>query len=157
MQRLWKKKDMLIRRRIWVCEGIGADYVRDALDFSGVQQVAMIIKTVSRDAEILTTEHWYGLTSANRSKLSPQRFLDSVRGHWSVENSLHHVKDRSWLEDKIYSKETAPGLVLGTLRNLSLNILRGFEEGGQNIKSMPKRALRLLMNPLAALILLARA
>ena len=57
--------------------------------------------------------------------MPPEIFLKTARGHWSVENSLHHVKDRSWLEDKIYSKETEPGLVLGVLRNLSLNVIRG--------------------------------
>jgi len=131
--------------------------VRDELDFPGVRQVARITKTILRGKVTLTSEHWYGLTSANRTKLPPQKFLDSVRGHWSVENSLHHVKDRSWLEDKIYSKETSSGLVLGMLRNLSLNILRGFEEGGQKIKSMPKQALKLLLNPLATLNLLTQA
>jgi len=84
-------------------------------------------------------------------------FLETVRGHWSVENSLHHVKDRSWLEDKIYSKETEPGLVLGILRNLSLNLIRGFGAVGQKIKSMPKKALDLLLDPSETLRLLANA
>ena len=68
---------------------------------------------------------------------------------------LHHIKDRSWLEDKIYSKETGPGLVLGILRNLSLNLIRGFEE--KKCKSLPKRALHLLLNPSKALKLLMGA
>ena len=127
--------------------------MREELHFPGVQQVAMIKKTLLRGESLLTTEYWYGLTSANQSKLPPQEFLDGVRGHWSVENSLHHVKDRSWLEDKIYSKETNSGLILGILRNLSLNLIRCLGRD-QKIKSMPKRALNYLMNPIEALKLL---
>jgi len=67
------------------------------------------------------------------------------------------VKDRSWLEDKIYSKETEPGLVLAILRNLSLNLIRGFEGIGKKIKSMPKKALDLLLDPSETLKLLTNA
>ncbi len=84
-------------------------------------------------------------------------FLETVRGHWSVENSLHHVKDRSWVEDKIYSKETEPGLVLGILRNLSLNLVRSFGIVVERIKSMTEQALDLLLDPSEALRLLTKA
>ena len=114
----------------------------------------MIKKTILRRKSVYATEYWYGLTSANRETLPPQAFLNGVRGHWSVENSLHHVKDRSWLEDKIYSKETNAGLVLGILRNLSLNLIRHLGRD-HKIKSMPKRALNYLLNPLDALRLLS--
>ena len=116
-----KKKDVETRREIWVCDGEGAEYVREDLAFPGVKQVAKIRKTISQQGKIIATEDWYGLTSCSLATLAPSVFLKTVRGHWSVENSLHHVKDRSWLEDKIYSKETNPGLILGILRNLSLN------------------------------------
>ncbi|MGK0182555.1 MAG: hypothetical protein ACI9YB_001855, partial [Halioglobus sp.] len=42
------------------------------------------------------------------------------RKHWEVENGLHHVKDRSWLEDHQYSNNRNRGGILGTMRNLSL-------------------------------------
>jgi len=119
-----------------------------------VKQVARIRKTISEYGNIIATEDWYGVTSCGREKLTPKELLQTVRGHWSVENSLHHVKDRSWLEDKIYSKETEPGLVLGVLRNLSLNLIRGFSIEGSKLKSMPKQALNLLLNPTKALKLL---
>ena len=152
-----KKKDLEIRREIWVCEGIGAEYVRDDLLFPGVKQVAKIKKTVSQKGKIVATEDWYGLTSCSRSDLPPSVFLETVRGHWSVENSLHHVKDRSWLEDKIYSKYTEPGLILGILRNLSLNLIRDFGGLGKKIKSMTKLALDLLLDPSEALRFMRRA
>ncbi len=122
-----------------------------------MKQVAKITKTILQKGVIIATEDWYGLTSCKRSALPPPLFLKTVRGHWSIENSLHHVKDRSWLEDKIYNKETESGLVLGVLRNLSLNLIRGFGTVSKEIKSMPKRALDLLLDPLEALRLLMDA
>ncbi|MFQ5493731.1 MAG: hypothetical protein ACE5DX_06265 [Candidatus Dojkabacteria bacterium] len=116
--------------------------------------MAKIRKTVLQKGKTIATENWYGLTSCGQIALPPPAFLETVRGHWSVENSLHHVKDRSWLEDKIYSKETEPGLILGVLRNLSLNLIRGFGAVSKEIKSMPKRALDLLLDPSKALRLL---
>ncbi len=136
---------------------MGAEYVREELTFLGVKQVAKIKKTISQKGKIIATEDWYGLTSCSWKILPPRVFLETVRGHWSVENSLHHVKDRSWLEDKIYSKETEPGLVLGILRNLSLNLIRSFGIVGEKIKSMPKQALDLLLDPSKALRLLTKA
>ncbi|MEI6588274.1 MAG: hypothetical protein WCO05_05000 [Candidatus Moraniibacteriota bacterium] len=152
-----KKKDVETLREIWVCDDAGAEYVREDLAFPGVKQVAKIRKTISRKGKIITIEDWYGLTSCSRATLPPLAFLKTVRGHWSVENSLHHVKDRSWLEDKIYSKNTEPGLTLGILRNLSLNLIRGFGVMGKKIKSMPKIALDLLLDPSETLRLLAKA
>ena len=43
------------------------------------------------------------------------RLLRLFRNHWSVENSLHHVKDRSW--------DSTPG-DFATLVNTGLNALR---------------------------------
>lgn len=152
-----KKKDVEIRREIWVCDGEAAEYVREELAFPEVRQVANIRKTILQKGKVITTENWYGLTSCRRATLPPSVFLKTVRGHWSVENSLHHVKDRSWLEDKIYSKETEPGLILGVLRNLGLNLIRGFGAAGEKIKSMPKKALDLLLDPSETLRLLINA
>ena len=85
---------------------MSAEYVREELTFPGVKQVAKIKKTILKKCKIIATDDWYGLTSCSRKILLPQVFLETVRGQWSAENSLNHVKDRSWLEDKIYSKET---------------------------------------------------
>ena len=46
------------------------------------------------------------------------------RNHWSVENSLHHVKDRSWDEDVHTLRRPGLGEVYATLVNTGLNALR---------------------------------
>lgn len=65
-----------------------------------------------------------------------------------MENSLHHVKDRSWHEDKMYSKKPEQGWVLGKLRNQALNVIRTLAtKGGWKTESMPRLAARLLSRP----------
>ena len=46
------------------------------------------------------------------------------RNHWSVENSLHHVKDRSWDEDVHTLRRPGLGEIFATLVNTGLNALR---------------------------------
>ncbi len=77
------------------------------------------------------------ITSLAADEVSPKRLMELVRGHWSVENGLHFIKDRWWDEDRQWS--TRPGLAerLATLRDSALTALRlipGLDEG------MPIRA-----------------
>ena len=51
------------------------------------------------DGEV-SRECWYLLTSLTPGRCSPGELLRLFRSHWGVENSLHHVKDRSWDEDR---------------------------------------------------------
>ena len=50
--------------------------------------------------------------------------LRLFRSHWSIENNLHHVKDRSWDEDRHTLRRPGLGEVFATLVNVSLNTLR---------------------------------
>ena len=77
------------------------------------------------------------ITSLKADQVSPARRMGPARGHWSVENRLHFLKDRWWDEDRQGS--TRPGLAerLATLRDSALTALRlvpGLDEG------MPIRA-----------------
>ena len=38
-------------------------------------------------------ERWYPLTSMSSRQCGPVDLLWLIRNHWSIENSLHHVKD----------------------------------------------------------------
>lgn len=77
------------------------------------------------------------VTSLKADRVSPERLMGLVRGHWSVENGLHFIKDRWWDEDRQWS--IRPGLAerLAMLRDSALTALRlvpGLDEG------MPIRA-----------------
>ena len=72
----------------------------------------------------MSTESCYLLTSLPPERCGPGELLSLFRSHWSVENSLHHVKDRSWDEDRHTLRRPGLGEVFATLVNVSLNVLR---------------------------------
>jgi predicted transposase YbfD/YdcC len=93
-------------------------------------EVSVAGVTTSRESRHL-------ITSLKADEVSPERLMGLVRGHWSVENRLHFVKDRWWDEDRQWS--IRPGLAerLAMLRDSALTALRlvpGLPE------SMPIRA-----------------
>ena len=55
-------------------------------------------ETVYVAAGEVPRERWYLLTSMSSRQCGPEDLLRLVRNYWSIENSLHHVKDRSWDE-----------------------------------------------------------
>lgn len=126
-------------------------------DYPGLKQIACIRKRIYQGEVLVLEEVRYHVTSASRQKLTPKKFLKGIRDHWGIENRLHHVKDRSWNEDKMYSKVPEQGWVLGKLRNQALNILRTLAgKLGWKEESMPKRSAQLLSQPKRTLALIAR-
>ena len=153
--------DQIIIRELWTCEGIGAEYVRNELNFPSVLQVYYLRKQTYLNGKIKHQEHSYGITSHSKKDLSPSALLDAMRKHWEVENGLHHVKDRSWLEDHQYTSSREKGRILGVLRNLSLNILRVLlppnpdRKKRKHQKSLPLQAIGHIANPVRTLNKLA--
>jgi hypothetical protein len=77
-----------------------------------------------RGTEGVVVETRYFACSVDPDRVTPAELLAWVRGHWSVENSLHFIKDRWWDEDRQWS--TRPGLAerLAALRDGALAALR---------------------------------
>ncbi len=63
----------------------------------------------------------YYLSSA---RLSPERFAETVRAHWAIENSLHWVLDVTFDEDRARNRNDNGPENLAILRKLTLNLLR---------------------------------
>ncbi|MGE5352421.1 MAG: transposase [Acidobacteriota bacterium] len=66
----------------------------------------------------------YFMTNLPKEKLEPKRLLYLVREHWSIENRLHHIKDRSWNEDKHYLSKGNIGEMFSGILSIALNCLR---------------------------------
>ena len=108
---------MIEKRRIWTDEAL-ADYIRDELGFPGARQGAMVEKeAVDIATGEVSRERWYLLTSLSSRRCGPKELLRGFRNHWRVENSLHHVKDRSWDEDVHTLRRPGLGEVYATLVN----------------------------------------
>ena len=77
------------------------------------------------------------ITSLKADEVSPARLMELIRGHWSVENGLHFLKDRWCGEDRQWSTRSGLAERLAMLRDSALTALRlvpGLDE------NMPIRA-----------------
>ena len=79
-------------------------------------------------------------TSLSSGQCGPKELLGVFRNHWRVENSLHHVKDRSWDEDVPTLRRPGLGEVYATLVNTALNTALRLEGWFPRRMSMPLRA-----------------
>ena len=70
------------------------------------------------------TETVYGVTSLAPAQASPAQLLALVRGHWTIENRLHWVRDVTFDEDRSQIRRGAGPQVMATLRNLAISLLR---------------------------------
>jgi predicted transposase YbfD/YdcC len=75
-------------------------------------------------------------TSYYISSVSDDRadfFGNGIRGHWSIENRLHYVKDVNLHEDTSGIKNSVAASNLSILKNMAINIVR--QNHGQSIKN----------------------
>jgi len=76
-------------RKIWITTELNG-----YLNFPYVQQV-FVIERESIDKKTGNVSHdiAYGITSQPPEQASPQKVLETNRGHWSIENSCHYIID----------------------------------------------------------------
>ena len=71
-----------------------------------------------------TTEQCFGLSSLAAKKADPERLLALNRGHWGIENRLHHVRDWTYDEDRSQVRRGNRPQAMASLRNLAISLLR---------------------------------
>jgi len=59
---------------------------------------------------------------------TPECVQKLIRGHWGIENQLHHPKDRSMDEDRCRASETGIGRVISCIRGLVAQVSRRTKE-----------------------------
>ena len=141
-QAITKGHGRLEHRQVWVSgelEGYG--------DWPGLGSAVMIKKRVSRRGKAPVDSVQYAVSS--RRELSPWEALNLVRGHWSIENSLFHVKDDSFREDRQVLQHHHSGLVVSLLRNVAVTLLRGACKLWSTSEPLIGRAQRLAAQPSA--------
>lgn len=99
--------------------------LNDYLDFPHVHQVFRIQRKVTDlNGENPREEIAYGLTSLTEDQAGPADILSYNRGHWSIENELHWVRDVTFDEDRSRIRTGHGPQVMASLRNLSIGLLR---------------------------------
>jgi len=95
------------------------------VDWPGVQQV---IRRTYRAVDLKTGEVvrqvTYGITSLSRTQALPKQIAALRRGHWTIENKDHYVRDETLGEDRCQLHAGHSAHALAALRNAVLNVLR---------------------------------
>lgn len=72
-----------------------------------------------------TREVVYGLTDLpGTSAKAAREILALVRGHWTIENKLHWVRDVTYDEDRSQVRKGNGPRVMASLRNIAISLLR---------------------------------
>jgi predicted transposase YbfD/YdcC len=96
-----------------------------------------------------TTEVAYGITSLPAELADATALLRLTRAHWGIENRVFHVRDVTYGEDHCRVRTGAAPMILSTLRNVTLNLLRW-----KNVPNIAAALRRHAAHPLEALALI---
>jgi hypothetical protein len=110
--------------------------LNDDLNWPGVGQVGQVESVVTREGKT-TTEVRRFVTSVPRSEADGARLLSWVRGHWSIENRSHYVRDVTLGEDASRIRKGSGPEVMAAVRNAAIGLLR--LGGASNIAAAIRR------------------
>lgn len=77
-----------------------------------------------KTVRVVTAVAVLGVTSLSSREAAPQHLATYVRGHWSIENKIHWVRDVTFREDASQVKTAARFRVMATFRNLVIGLVR---------------------------------
>jgi len=93
------------------------------LDWPGVAQVVRLSRTWREHGTTKQALH-DAITSLSPQTGPPERLLALKRGHWTIENGLHRVKDVTLGEDQSLIHRGQGPTVMALLRDAALSLLR---------------------------------
>lgn len=137
-QTLEKNKGRVEKRAIWMSKD---QSLIKYLSWPGLTHVFKVQRDRS-DKGQKSTETVYGIASLPKAYSGIMDLSKYLRGHWSIENNLHRVRDVSFSEDKSTIRKGHAPEVMAGLRNLVISI---FQRG--NVKSYPQAFRRFSAHP----------
>jgi hypothetical protein len=120
------------------------------LDWPGAAQVLRrTCRRVMLSTGLVESETTYGITSLTRDLAGPELLERFWRGHWTIENRLHYLRDETLGEDRCQVHTGTAPQVLATLRKGFLGLLRyhgwsNIPEANRRYAAGPQKALQLL-------------
>jgi len=100
-----------------------ATALNEYLDWPGVAQVGQVESEVVKDGKT-SHEIRYFITSSLRTVADAGQLLKWVRGHWSIENRSHYVRDVTMGEDASRIRKRSGPEVMAAFRNATIGFLR---------------------------------
>jgi predicted transposase YbfD/YdcC len=111
-------------RACWVLTEL--EELRERAKWPGLQSVVVVVRDRTVGEQNSCEKHYY---SSSR-KLSAKRFLEAVRGHWGIENSLHWVLDVVFDEDHSRVRKDHGPENFGMLRRMAISMLKAEQSKG---------------------------
>jgi len=104
----------------------------------GLEQVFKIERTIiKKKSGNQSQEVVYGVTSLTRDRASAEELLKIARGHWTIENKSHWVRDVTYDEDRSQVRSGSIPQVMAALRNTVIGLMRS--AGESNIAAACRR------------------
>ena len=95
------------------------------LDWPGIEQVIQYHYTYKNpNTGVETTKVHYGITSLKPDEASAEHLLALRRGHWSIENKSHWMRDTLLGEDASSVRCGSIPQVMAAMRNTALSVFR---------------------------------
>jgi len=111
-----------------------SEQLRDYLAWPGVGQVAQRVCSRQRTPRAAAkSETTYAITSLRRSQADAEQLEHLWRGHWSIENRNHYVRDETLGEDRCQVFAGHAAMALAVLRSAILCLIRS-----QNWRCVPQ-------------------
>lgn len=136
------------RREIRTCKILT---VSTGIDFPHAAQALQIRRRRRRldQPKRFTTETVYAITDLRVHQARPAQLASWIRGHWSIENKVHWVRDVTYDEDRSQIRTGTGPHVMAALRNAAIGALR--TAGVTNIAAANRHHARDSTRPLALL------
>jgi len=97
----------------------------------------------------LTIERVYVITGLDIYDATPAQLAAWIRGHWGIENVLHHVRDRTFREDDSKVRTSHLPRTMASLRNPAISVFR--QNGKTDIAAALRHTSRDYHRPLSGL------
>lgn len=121
-------------RNVWVTDDL--DWLGEEADrWPGLRSIVVIEATRDVPLEGVSTQRRYCISSlAGGTDTDAKRLGEAIRGHWGIENKLHHVLDVSFGEDAARHREGHSAENFSRLRRIALNLLKRDKSRKRGIK-----------------------
>ncbi|MGH3851604.1 MAG: ISAs1 family transposase, partial [Pseudonocardiaceae bacterium] len=125
------------RHRVWTAP------IPETIDFPHARRYVIVERESSTLADERTSiETRIYITDLAQDQADAANLLRLVNGHWSIENSLHWVRDVTFDEDRSQVRTGTTPRVLATLRNLAISIIRYTTNRAVNIAAATRQLAR---------------
>lgn len=100
--------------------------VRAGIGFPHARRAARVVRARTEVSTGKTgREIVYVVTNLTDSQADPALLAQLLRGHWSIENRVHYVRDMAYDEDRHQLRTGTGPRVMAGLRNVAIGIIRG--------------------------------